>query len=212
MAREAFEKLSEDKKATIINTGISEFSKKSYSEASTDVITKNCGISKGILFHYFGSKKEFYGYCLEQALKLLLTELAEPEADDFYGIILTFMEEKFSICRMFPEEMRLINMAARETNSQVFELRNKVITKYMIKTKEKSAKVMVKAVATLNLKGTDTEKVTTALTVYIGAIINKYLEVYKEIPDQFFEQAGKIKAEIKEYMDFMLYGVVKEEV
>lgn len=211
MAREAFEKLTEDKKNMIIKSGISEFSIKSYSEASTEAITRSCGISKGILFHYFGSKKEFYIYCLEQALEQLLIEQPEPEINDFYSIIFYFMEEKFDICRRHREEMRLANMAARETNSQVFEQKNKVLLKYMIKTKEKSAKVITKAVAVLNLKETDTGKVTAALTLYIGAIINKYLEIYKETPDQFFEQSKEIKAEIREFMDFLLYGVVKEE-
>lgn len=211
MARETFNKLAEDKKNAIIKSGISEFSKKSYSEASTDVITRNCGISKGILFHYFGSKKEFYIYCLEQALERLFKELPEPEVNDFYEIIFGFMEEKFDVCRKFSEEMRIVNMAAREMNSQIFEQKNKVISKYMIRTKEKSAKIMAKAVASLNLKESNTEKVTTALTIYIGAIINRYLEIYKEMPDQFFEQSEEIKAGIREYIDFMLYGVVKGE-
>lgn len=206
MAREAFNKLAEDKKNTIIESGIFEFSKKSYSEASTDVITRNCGISKGILFHYFGSKKEFYVYCLEQALERLITELPEPEVNDFYEIIFYFMEEKFDVCRKFSEEMRIVNMAARETNSQVFEQKTKVLAQYMIKTKEKSAKVMAKAVAALNLKESNTEKVTAALTLYIGAIINRYLEIYKEMPDQFFEQSEEIKAGVRDYIDFMLYG------
>lgn len=212
MARETFEKLTKDKKNTIIKSGISEFSLKSYSEASTDAITRNCGISKGILFHYFGSKKELYIYCLVQALERLLIELPEPEVNDFYGIIFCFMEEKFVICRKFREEMRLVNMAVREMNSQIYEQKNRVLSQYIIKTKEKSAMVITKAVAVLNLKESDTGKVTAALTLYIGAIINRYLEIYKETPDQFFEQSIEIKAEIKEYMDFVLYGVVKEEV
>lgn len=210
--RETFNKLAEDKKNIIIKGGISEFSKKSYSEASTDAITRDCGISKGILFHYFGSKKEFYIYCLEQALERLMIEQSGAKASDFYDIIFNFMEEKFDVCRKFREEMRLVNMAARETNSQVFDQKNKVLAKYTIKTREKSAKIMAEAVAILNLKKTDPEKAAGALSLYIGAIINRYLEVYKETPDRFFEKSERIKAEIKEQIDFMLYGVVKEEV
>lgn len=63
--------------------------------------------------------------------------------------------------------------------------------------KEKSAKVMAKSMATLNLKECNTEKVTAALILYIGAIIKRYLEIYKEMPDQFIEQSEGIKAEIK---------------
>lgn len=210
MVRKTFEKLAEDKKNAIIKSGISEFSKKSYSEASTDIITRSCGISKGILFHYFESKIGCYIYCLEQALERLITELPEPEVSDFYQIIFYSMEEKFNVCRKFSEEMRFVNMAARETNSQVFEQKNKLLIKYMMITRQKSAKVMANAVAVLNLKNLNIEKVTTALTIYIEAIIKKYLEIYKETPDCFFEQLEKIKLEIREYIDFMLYGLVKE--
>lgn len=62
-----------------------------------------------------------------------------------------------------------------------------------------------------NLKESSTEKVTAALTLYIGAIINRYLEIYKEMPERFFQQSEEIKEETREYIDFMLYGVVKEE-
>lgn len=210
MVKEAFKKLPDYKKNIIIKSGIAEFSKKSYSEASTDEITKNSGISKGILFHYFGSKKEFYCYCLEQALERLTTEQPEPEASDFYEIIFFSMEEKLSICRKFPEEMRFVNMAARETNSQVFEQKNAILSKYMKKVKEKSAKIIAKAVAAFNLKEINTEKITEAFNLYIGAIINKYLEIYKEKPDLFFQQSEEIKAQIREYIDFLLYGVVEE--
>ena len=108
--------------------------------------------------------------------------------------------------------MRIINMAARETNSQVFEHKNKVLAKYIVKGKKKSAMIIAKAVTTLDLKDSNTEKVTAALAIYMGAIINKYLETYKEIPEEFFEQSEKMKEEIREYMDIMLYGVVREEV
>ncbi len=211
MVKEAFNKLPDEKKNTIIKSGIAEFSKKSYSEVSTDEITKNSGISKGLLFHYFGSKREFYFYCLEQALERLVTEMHEPKTNDFYEIIFSSMEEKISICRRFPEEMRFVNMAARETNSQVFIEKNEILAKYMKKTKEKSAKIIAKAVASLNLKKTDIDKVTDAFTLYIGAIINRYLEIYKEKPDLFFQKSEEIKGDIREYIDFLLYGVVKDE-
>jgi AcrR family transcriptional regulator len=211
MARDAFEKLSEDKKNAILKSGISEFSKKSYSDASTDEITRNCGISKGILFHYFGSKKEFYLYCLEQGLQRLLKDTPEPIAKDFYGIIFSVMDEKFSLCREFPDEMKLVNMAARERSGKVDEYKNKVLGQYLMKTKEKSAMTMVSAVEALNLKTFNNEKVTAALSMYVGVVINRYLEIYKEKPELFFEKSEEIKEEIKEYIDFMLNGVKKED-
>ena len=53
MGLEAFEKLSIQKKELILSKGIKEFSMKSYSKATMENITKQCGISKGILFHRY---------------------------------------------------------------------------------------------------------------------------------------------------------------
>ena len=73
-----------------------------------------------------------------------------------------------------------MNMAARETNGQVFDQKNEVLSKYAKIPKEESAKVMAKAISTLDLKDINIDKVTGALTLYIVAIINRYLEMYKE--------------------------------
>ena len=48
------------------------------------------------------------------------------------------------------------------------------------------------------------------ITIYINAILNKYLLQYQETPDVFFENSDKIKAEMKIYLDFMLFGICKE--
>lgn len=55
-----FSNIESDKKDKIINAAIEEFSKFPYEMASTNNIVKNAGISKGLLFHYFGSKKGLY--------------------------------------------------------------------------------------------------------------------------------------------------------
>ncbi len=210
MATESFEKISDEKQAAIIQSGITEFSQKSYMDGSTDEITKNCGISKGLLFHYFGNKKNFYLYCLEVALKRLLTDVLMPNQTDFYGIIFFYTDEKFKLCEKYPSEMHLVNMAAREMSAKVLDEKNELIVRYMISTREKSQQIMEKAVTALELKHINTEKLKDAITIYLAAILNKYLERYKETPELFFERSPEIKAEIKEYLDFMLNGVVKE--
>ena len=56
MTTKNFEKISEDKKQMIINKGIKIFSEFSFVEAKTDLIVKEAGISKGLLFYYFDNK------------------------------------------------------------------------------------------------------------------------------------------------------------
>ena len=65
MVSETFLNLKEDKKKKIIEKGIDFFANYSYAEISTNQITKELEISKGSLFSYFGSKKEFYIFLLD---------------------------------------------------------------------------------------------------------------------------------------------------
>lgn len=62
---EAFKKLSEEKQELILKVCIEEFAKNGYDHTSTDVLTSKAGISKGILFHYFKSKKNLYLYIVK---------------------------------------------------------------------------------------------------------------------------------------------------
>jgi len=44
----------------ILNAALKEFARKGYSEASTNVIAKEAGISKGLMFHYVSSKENLF--------------------------------------------------------------------------------------------------------------------------------------------------------
>ncbi|HYE82048.1 MAG TPA: TetR/AcrR family transcriptional regulator [Clostridia bacterium] len=65
--------LEEDKRDSILNAAMAEFAK-GYKNASTDIIVREAGISKGLLFHYFGTKKELFLFLHEYALEKVLAE------------------------------------------------------------------------------------------------------------------------------------------
>ncbi|NLC54486.1 MAG: TetR/AcrR family transcriptional regulator [Erysipelothrix sp.] len=54
--------VNEDKRERIINSALKEFSLNTFDKASTNVIVKDAAVSKGTLFHYFGSKEKLYKY------------------------------------------------------------------------------------------------------------------------------------------------------
>jgi len=54
------------KRERIIRAAVEEFAERGYEIASTNAITARAGISKGLLFHYFGSKKNLYMYVLRE--------------------------------------------------------------------------------------------------------------------------------------------------
>jgi AcrR family transcriptional regulator len=64
----------DEKRTRILTAAMSEFALHGYKSANTNRIVKEAGVSKGLLFHYFGSKRELYLYLLDYALRLLSDE------------------------------------------------------------------------------------------------------------------------------------------
>lgn len=64
---EKFNALDDVKRARIINAALAEFTK-GFKAASTDTITGEAGIAKGLLFHYFGTKAALYEYLIQYSL------------------------------------------------------------------------------------------------------------------------------------------------
>lgn len=78
---EKFYNLSKEKQDRMINGAMKVFALNGYEKASTDVIIKEAGISKGLLFHYFGSKKNLYEFVVEYCGRYLSVELAAGISD-----------------------------------------------------------------------------------------------------------------------------------
>lgn len=71
-----FQSLNPTKRDRIINAAMKEF-QYGYKRASTDAIVKEAGISKGLLFHYFGTKERLYEFLLRYTNDLSRSEYQE---------------------------------------------------------------------------------------------------------------------------------------
>lgn len=209
MRLEKFQQQNTIKQNSIIVAGVEEFSQKSYSDASTDIIVKNCGISKGLLFHYFGSKKDFYLYCLSQSLEKLM-EQTDKAQGNFYEILFSVMNHKLQLCAQYPAETRFVNMASRESAIEVSMGKAEIFGKYTAQAHTASEATMKQALATLSITVQDHDKAREGLLLYSNALISKYLLAYQYTPEKFFENAQQIQLEIKYYINFMLYGIARE--
>lgn len=208
MSLDTFEKLPEDKKNRILSAGIQAFAEKTYKEVSTDGITNACQISKGLLFHYFGSKKEYYLYCLEKSMERLTKKTEIPEGHDFYEILFASMNQKLSVCMEYPDEMHMVNMASRDPCAEIAREKLEVLQRYKTAIQAQSMDTLNTALAALSLKENRMPQITTeGLYLYINTILNKYLLRHQNAPDQFFQNQGHIQAEMKEYLNLMLYGI-----
>lgn len=207
MSRETFEKLPADRREHILSAGIREFSRKTYADASTDSITEACGISKGLLFHYFGSKRAYYLCCLEKSLERLTEETEPVPGDDFYGIIFESMDRKISVCRRYWDETHMVNMASRDASREIAGQKEALLGKYAARIDSESETTLGNALLALGLVKEENRIAAEGLRIYVGAVVNRYLRAYQQDPDGFFARSGEIKKEMREYLDLMLYGI-----
>jgi AcrR family transcriptional regulator len=53
-------RLKTDRRELLLAAGVEAFSKASYEDVSTERIAERAGVAQGLLFHYFGTKREFF--------------------------------------------------------------------------------------------------------------------------------------------------------
>lgn len=102
---EIFKNIDEEKRDRIINSAFEEFSKNGFEKASTNVIVKNAGISKGSLFHYFENKQELYEK-LEEFMMVTATDAVKNNVDwsesDFFERMKQIIIAKGEITNQYP--------------------------------------------------------------------------------------------------------------
>lgn len=76
---ERFFDLKKDRQDRIINGAMRVFAENGFKHASTDEMVAAASISKGLLFHYFKSKKGAYLFLYEYCTRYMLVEMREAE-------------------------------------------------------------------------------------------------------------------------------------
>ncbi len=93
------------KRSRIINSALEEFSRYGYSNTSTNNIVEHADISKGLLYHYFGSKEKLYDvlkeFAVEMAFKNVVDEINWNESD-IYKRVKQYYEIKINIAKQYP--------------------------------------------------------------------------------------------------------------
>lgn len=100
-----FEQLAEEKKLRIINAALDEFGSKGYRAASTNEIAKAAAISKGSLFHYFGSKEKLFLWLQAYAAGVLEKSLYQSrifDKENFIESLTAAAILKLKVIRTYP--------------------------------------------------------------------------------------------------------------
>lgn len=119
---EKFINLPDEKKASIIDAALTAFGTNGYKKASISDISNAAGISKAMVFHYFGTKKALYLYLYQYCADLITSAIEESfdlSVTDFFDRIVQGSNIKISIIKKHPATISFLNSAYFESDEEV---------------------------------------------------------------------------------------------
>ena len=113
-----------DKQDAIINAALKTFALKGSKDASTDVIVKEAGISKGLLFHYFTSKQGLYDFICDYSTKYMtleLTRTVKKSEKDCFELMAQISQGRVRVMRNYPYMHRFLKTLEFEDDPEAIE-------------------------------------------------------------------------------------------
>lgn len=108
----------------MINASLRIFAQNGYRHASTDVIVKEAGISKGLLFHYFTNKIGLFSFLFDYSVKYMLFEyerLISAKETDYFTIRKEMEKAKLNVLRSYPYMSEFIEKSLDEKQLDINE-------------------------------------------------------------------------------------------
>ena len=185
---ERFWGLKKEKQDRMINAALRVFSQYGYRHASTDEIVREAGISKGLLFHYFESKKGLYSFLYDYATRFVTLELThnvEKNENGYFELYKQILSAKADSMAQYPYIYLFLDRADEETdNDALMEISER---------REKYRRIMdalrERADITIFGPGVDYEKIGHILDFTIDGLILKEVSSEGFRSDLFLEEA-----------------------
>ena len=120
-----------DKQDAIINAALRTFAIKGYKDASTDVIVKEAGISKGLLFHYFTSKQGLYDFICDYSTKYMILELTrtvKKSEKDCFEIMSAITSARVRVMKNYPFMHQFLLSIKNEEDPEALEVMGSAVS------------------------------------------------------------------------------------
>ena len=108
----------------MINGAIEVFAKNGFKHASTDDMVKAVDVSKGLWFHYFGSKLGLYTFVYGYSVKYMILELSsvvDADEKNYFEIMKQIEFAKMRIRKSYPYMTLFLEQALTETDTDILE-------------------------------------------------------------------------------------------
>lgn len=172
----------------MINAALKIFALNGYKKASTDEMIAQAGISKGLLFHYFGSKLKLYAFVYEYSARYVMMEYERSigiKEEDFFEIQKQLEYAKWQIMRNYPYMLHFLNQAFLEEEKTAVE----EIVPMMDRLSETLQKIYQKADLTHFRDGIDPSKVLKMVIFTTEGLLREQISLNKFEPQKLYEES-----------------------
>ena len=187
--------LKKDKQDRMINAALKVFALHGYRHASTDDIVREAAISKGLLFHYFGSKLGVYTFVYEYSVRYMKLELSttvDAKETDLFELMKQMEAARMHAMRGYPYMQQFLNRSMSEDVSEALlaiEEKRNVLNEHYDSIRGQMDFSVLPA-------GVDGEKLRRMLDFTIKGLMTERFQDASFQPEMLYD-------EIVEYLDMM---------
>ena len=199
--------LDETKKDKILSSSLGEFAEYGFDKASTDRISRDAGVSKGLIFHYFGNKENLYMSTMNMCIDDIFKEYNNFKLidGDFKVNLIKMMELKYDFFIKHPMHYKL--MVNGFYNSPK-KLQSKLDHRYK-ELKQVGISIIIDMIKDLPLKkDVYTSDIVSVLSSIANVLEYKYLLYFTDDTSSFEKFYDTVKDEYMRLMNIVLYGIL----
>lgn len=204
-----FAKLPQDKQEMIIQVALEEFANLGYTQASTNTIIKKAGISKGILFHYFGSKKNLFLYLIDYATGILqksFDQLVDKVSSDIFERLIEMSLVKLKIFQQHPVLYRFL---MENYGDMPPDIKMEIAKRHAALAKQNYRLIYDGIDYSSFREDLDRDKSLEFVFLALKAYSDKYIESFKFQPDKGLAELEEVNQQLRSYMEMIRFGVYK---
>lgn len=165
------------------------FSKYGYQKTNTDEIAKEAGVSKGLIFHYFGKKQVLYERIISGVIDFLnerSKDLIAKKYTDLVEIVVVSAQYKIKLEQEYPEHVHLLITAYAQKHSLPKKIQAKLM-QYMDGNMEMAQQLLTGIMEQLPIKPQISKQDVVQLVLGIFTQISveglQFLREHKEVTE-----------------------------
>lgn len=197
------------KRDKILEASLDEFAECGYDKASTDKISAKAGVSKGLIFHYFGSKDNLYFIIINKCIDDIFNEFNKIKFNDsdFISMLTQINKMKYDFFIKNPMHYQIIVNGFYNSPKK---LQKKLEQRYS-ELKQIGLNIIVDMIKDLPIKeNISVDDILTVLASITNLIENKYLSYFIKGIYQYEEVYNSAVDEYMKLINIVLYGILDQ--